>query len=115
MSRSDPAAWAWSAAKRPAPPEPRIRRSVLIRSIVIGSALSEDPDQESEGHDGRHHDCRKGEPPLPVAPREVLDEQQAKPAKQMDDDQEHEAALGELDRRHVRPAQEPIESRLPID
>ena len=78
MSSSGLAWWACSAANRPAPPEPRIKMSVLSRSRVI--PCSEHARQQDERDDGRYSGSDRRKLLLSVAPIEILDHQQSQPS-----------------------------------
>src|SRR5271168_1576760 len=95
MSRSGFALCACSAANNPAPPEPRIKMSVLSCSRLMRS--SEHAHEEDESDDGRYRGRERGELLLSVGPREVLDHQDAQTAEQMHSKQKHQSAFGELD------------------
>src|SRR5215831_9096559 len=102
-SRSGLALCACSAANRPAPPEPRIKMSVLRRSRGMGS--SEQARQEEERDDRRQSGRDRRQLFLFVAPIEILDHQQAK----------DETAFGELDQRLIAPAQEAFQRRFALN
>src|SRR5271170_4279802 len=87
MSRSGFTLSACSAANSPAPPEPRIKMSVLSCSRLIRS--SEHAREEYESDDGRHRGRERGELFLTVMPVEILDHKDAQPAQQMHRDQKH--------------------------
>src|SRR5215475_13248136 len=99
--RSGLALCACSAANRPAPPEPRIKMSVSRRSRLIGS--SEQARQEDERDDGRKSGRDRRKLFLLVAPRKILDHQQAQSSQQMNHEQEDETAFGKLDQRLIAP------------
>src|ERR1700730_1733460 len=112
-SRSGLALSACSAANRPAPPEPRIKMSVLSRSRVIGS--SEQARQQDERDDGRQSGRDRGELFLSIAPRKILDHQQPQPSQHMHQEKKDETALGELDQRLIAPAQEAFERGFAVN
>src|SRR5215467_6454598 len=112
-SRSGLALCACSAANRPAPPEPRIKMSVLRRSRVMGS--SEQARQEDERDDGRKSGRDRRQLFLFVAPRKILDHQQAQSSQHVHHQQEHETAFGKLDQRLIAPAQEAFQRRLAVN
>src|SRR6516162_9978253 len=94
ISRSGLALCACSAANNPAPPEPRIRMSVLRRSMLMPP--SKHAHQECKSDD-RGQSCReRRQPLLAVAPIEVLDHKKAQAAEQMDGEQEYQNDFGEL-------------------
>src|SRR5262249_62290964 len=73
--RSGLALSACSAANNPAPPDPRMRISVLILSTVM--SFSEHTDQKGEGDERGERRRQAGQPPLAVAPVEILEHQHA--------------------------------------
>src|SRR5271169_360265 len=81
MSRSGLAFKAWSAANSPAPPEPRIRMSVLRRSSFM--LFSKHAHQEDESDDSRYRGSKRGELLLPAGPGQVLDQEDAQAAEQV--------------------------------
>src|SRR5580698_7002914 len=81
MSRSGLALSACSAANSPAPPEPRIRMSVLRCSTSM--APSKHAGEEDEGDNRRYGGRQCGELLLAVPPGEILDHQHAQAAEQM--------------------------------
>src|SRR5499426_1484704 len=112
-SRSALALSACSAANRPAPPEPRIKMSVLSRSRVIGS--SEQARQQDERDDGRKSGRDRRKRFLFVAPRKILDHQQAHSSQHVHQEEEDETALGNLHQRLIAPAQEAFERRFAVN
>src|SRR5256712_1059718 len=112
-SRSGLALCACSAANRPAPPEPRIKMSVLSRSRVMGS--SEQARQHDERDDGRQSGRDRGELFLSIAPRKILDHQQPQSSEHVHQEQKHETAFGKLHQRLIAPAQEAFERRLAVN
>src|SRR5665213_450400 len=113
MSRSGFAFKACSAANSPAPPEPRIRMSVLRCSTFMPS--SKHADKKQEANEDRYRSRNGRELLLAVPPIEILDHQYAQAAEQMHGQQKHQATLGELDQRLIAPMQETIELRLAVD
>src|SRR5271166_3938549 len=90
MSRSGSALQACSAANSPAPPEPRIRMSVLSRS----SAMFLEYTREEEKCDDRRQHRRDGrELFLPVAPIKIFEQQEPYPSQHMHQQQKYEAAF----------------------
>src|SRR5271170_2330472 len=90
MSRSGFALCACSAANSPAPPEPRIRISVLSCSRLI--VVSEHAHEEYESDNGRYRSRQCGELFLAVGPWEIFDHQDAQPAEQMHREQKYQPA-----------------------
>src|SRR5690606_10832052 len=107
------AAWsAWSAANSPAPPEPRIRMSVFVRSSM---GASEDSDQEDEcGEHSSGADCGRGDF-LDRPPGDGLEVKNTQTAEQMNGQQKDKPGFGELHHRLLGPSQEAIETRLTFD
>src|SRR5262249_46430260 len=112
-SRSGLALSACSAANRPAPPEPRIKMSVLRRSRVIG--CSEQARQQDERDDRRKSGRDRRKLFLFVAPSEILDHQQPQSSQQVHHEQEDETAFGKLDQQLIAPAQEAFQRRLAVN
>src|SRR5271165_7104060 len=81
ISRSGLALNACSAANRPAPPEPRIRMSVVRRSIAMRA--SEHAHEKKESDQCRHRGGERRQLLLVVMPIEILDDQYAQAAEQM--------------------------------
>src|SRR5580704_18777409 len=102
MSRSGLAFSACNAANSPAPPEPRIRMSVLSCSTLMRS--SKHTHQEHEGGDRRHCRSEGRKLLLAVAPIHVLERQHAQATEQVDGEQELQATFGELHPGLVGPA-----------
>src|SRR5580704_19462265 len=107
MSRSGLAFKACSAAKRPAPPAPRIRMSVLRCSTFIRP--SKHPRQKYKGDDRRYRRRERRQLLLAVAPIEILDHQNAQAAEQMNREQKNQTAFGKFHQRLIGPAQEAFE------
>src|ERR1700722_19943012 len=113
MSRSGFAFKACSAPNSPAPPEPRIRMSVLRCSTFMAS--SEYAHEKQETYEGRYRVRDGRELFLAVPPIEILDHQNTQTAEQMHGEQKHQTAFRELDQRLIAPAQETIEPRRAVD
>src|SRR5262249_55686645 len=111
--RSGLALCACSAANRPAPPEPRIKMSVLRRSRGMGS--SEQARQQDERDDRRQSGRDRRQLFLFVAPIEILDHQQAQSSQHVHHEEKDETAFGELDQRLIAPAQEAFQRRLALN
>src|SRR5262249_61850685 len=111
-SRSGLAFCACSAANRPAPPEPRIKMSVLSRSRSYD--FSEQARQQDERDNGRQSGRDRGELFLSIAPRKILDHQQPQPSQHVHQEKKDETAFGELDQRLIAPAQEPFHRRFSL-
>src|SRR5204862_2226476 len=112
-SRSGLALSACSAANRPAPPEPRIKMSVLSRSRLMRA--SEHARQQKEGDGGRNSGDDGRGLLLSVAPGEVLDHQQPQPAEHVQHEEKYESTFGKLHQRLIAPAQEAFERRFAAD
>src|SRR5215469_9362757 len=112
-SRSGLALRACSAANRPAPPEPRIKMSVLRRSRGMGS--SEQARQQDERDDRRQSGRDRRQLFLFVAPIEILDHQQAQSSQHVHHEKKDETAFGELDQRLIAPAQEAFQRRFAVN
>src|SRR5215831_1569346 len=112
-SRSGLALSACSAANRPAPPEPRIKMSVLSRSRVMRS--SKQARQQDERDDRRQPGCDRRKLFLFVAPRKILYHQQAQSSQHVHQEEEDETTLGKLHQRLIAPAQEAFERRLAVN
>src|SRR5215813_3786107 len=112
-SRSGLALSACSAANRPAPPEPRIKTSVLRRSRVMQA--SEHAREQKERDDRRQ--CRGNGRKLflPVAPRKVFYHQQTQSSQHMHHEQKHERAFAKLHQRLIAPTQKILERRFATD
>src|SRR4029077_14615026 len=113
MSRSGLAFWACNAANSPAPPEPRMRMSVLRRSTFMRA--SKYPRQENERDDRGHRGGNRRQLLLSVAPIEILDNQNAQAAEKMNREQEDETAFGKFHQRLIGPAQEALKLRFAVD
>src|SRR6516165_2965826 len=113
MSSSKFALCACSAANSPAPPEPRIRMSVLRCSMLMPP--SKHAHEERQSDHGGHGSRERSKLLLPVAPIEILDQEDAQAAEQMDGEQEHESDLGELHQGPIGPAQKILKSRFTLD
>src|SRR5215467_12554741 len=112
-SRSGLALSACSAANRPAPPEPRIKMSVVRRSRLMRT--SEHARQQKEGDGDRESGGDGRSLLLSVAPGKVLDHQQPQPAQHVQHEEKYERAFGELHQRLIAPAQEGFERRFAAD
>src|SRR5271166_6499231 len=102
MSRSGSALQACSAANSPAPPEPRIRMSVLSRSSAMPSNL-EYTREEQKCDDRRQHRRDGRQLFLLVAPGKVFKQQEPYPPLYMHQQQKYEAAFGKLHQRRIAP------------
>src|SRR5262245_49384798 len=111
--RSRLALCACSAANRPAPPEPRIKMSVLRRSRGMGS--SEQARQQDERDDRRQSGRDRRQLFLFVAPIEILDHQQAQSSQHVHHEEKDDTAFGELDQRLIAPAQEAFQRRFALN
>src|SRR5205823_7276931 len=100
-SRSGLALSACSAANRPAPPEPRIKMSVLRRSRLMRA--SEHARQEKEGDDGGESGGDGRGLFLSVAPGEVLDHEKPQPAQHVQHEEKYQSTFGELYQRLIAP------------
>src|SRR5215469_6501731 len=111
-SRSGLALIACNAPNSPAPPEPRIRMSVLRCSTVI--CYSEHAHQKGKRDDGGERRRQCGELLLAIAPVEIFNDQNAQAAEQMHGEQEYQTDLSRLDQRLIAPAQKSLQSRLTL-
>ena len=112
MSRSGSACSACSAANSPAPPEPRIRMSVLRRSSM-GSRRAE---KERDGCRRRHRrDTERHQLLLPARHGRFSIRSTRRPPSRCTASRNSRAGLGKFDRGVLRPRENAVERRLAFD
>ena len=89
-------------------------QNVGLAAVRRSCRSSEHPHQERrKRRSPRRPTAARRQLLLPVAPGEILDHQHAQAAQQMNGQQEHQAALGELHQRLIGPAQEAVQRSPP--